>query len=329
MLPAQSTATSRQDFSAGEIQDPTTLSKTPSEEARHRHCTPLAQRRSSLPQLGDVRRGILAFGWSPILESQSTRVEVFGEIYVPRPSKCKHQEGDFSSEDGSATSGVEDNQAVEKREGRAQQRPNLAPLQATNVSNVEATSATPASEPPGCEHTVEDHIATAEQFADITSPASPLPQIKILPPTRSASSPRSLGTRLIRHNSAKQLRRKTSAYLRKPNSSERDVHLEPIVDDQLGAMVFGLDRLSSAKPAAAAPVEIPASVVSASRGDRIRLKIRSRTKSAKMKARKMILRKKILALILGKEVGKIVEPHLDAAAGASGGVLEAPGGVRS
>jgi hypothetical protein len=327
MLPAQSSALPRTEFSLSATQEPPTPSGTPSEKARHRHCTPLIQRRSSQPQLGDVRRGILAFGWSPILEPQSTPVEVLGEVVAPHASKCEHQGATSSSDGQSAKSEGADGQAIETRVSTAEQNPLSGPEKTATRGNEGPVLSKPALKTHDSKRIVEDHIAAAETLSVKPSPGLPLPQIKVSPPVGSACSPISLGTRLIRQNSAKELRQRPRAGLKKPYSSEEALYSRPVFNEEIDAMAFSLDKLRTPKPAPAAPVEIPASDASASRGDRLRLKIKSRTKPAVMKARKLVLRKKILALILGKEVSEIVEPHLNAAASGSGGVQGAPAGA--
>jgi hypothetical protein len=311
--------------------------------------------RRSSGQAEHTHRGFGYAEKSHAQEPQSTAVSVLGEVSAPHPSNCKHQ-GPGQPEQPN----TDEEDSVEEEEQSGKQDDPLADSEeaASEGSETESDSTVRVPSPTTSPEAPSGHKSSgkSEEPTTKSSQSSPTTSATDRPPSRQASplneTSGSLGTRALLGKSGKPpkmvsfwgVRSSEAPLLSASEASDGVVKQVPIEVPTSGGLptkdlpvgeqpTEGLPAVDlPALPAPALSFEVPAlpAVVPDlnNGGDkphakkRLRNKLKSKAVPKLAKARKLVLKKKILAVLLGKELTGILEPHLNTATSGAGGAVE-------
>lgn len=292
---------------------------------------------------GHTHRGFGQSEKSDIPEPQSTPVLVFGEVSAPHPSNCKHQ---GPGEPGQAQTDDEDTEEEEPEEIFSPKTVGREDVDEPSRSDHE--SSTNSTQQESDSVGLLGYITPSDGYAPAATLALPAPAILVSPPPETAGS---LGTRAILGTAGKAKMvsfwgADTSKSPAPVPGGDLDTLPQQVPTAQALTDILPADGLSKAGlpttdlPSVAAvplPLEIPAvpalpSVVENGADKphakkRVRRKLKQKAQPQVAKARKLILKKKILSKLLGKELAAILEPHLNAAT--SGAGMTADSGPRA
>lgn len=288
----------------------------------------ISLRRSSI-RLGHTHLGFRHIRKSPAPEPQSIQVQVLGELFAPHPINCKH---------------LGPNDKPDQSSGQDLQKNDEEPFQPTThepeTSEQKAEGRASAQESSSPSATETSQVCIVDE--NLTNPPTSIPihenpSIQVLPPPDSHSS---LGTKAIRTTAANQ---PDKMNIFKAGSSKTAVPSPGVVENSLATKPISPGGIRSLDlPVGSLPLDltslpqldISAVPVAGGLGNesnppharkRMRSKLKHTVKPQLAKARKLILKKKILSLILGKELTAVLQPHLNAATpGASGSADNGP-----
>lgn len=298
----------RHDQQAGGTKTPSSAASTHTEET--------SSVRTSFLRLDRVHWGFWQSGKASTPEPQSTQVEVFGEVSAPHPRNCEHQNGRDEADQQSQGS-----EQGESQEATETEQPDLE----TNQVLASARPLTDKSSLSGTdlpEHQAEeDQIASLERFSPVLPSRDEVPRIQISGPSPSNIS---LGTKVLTSPTSTPTREMKLPFF--GGAAEA----APPISDSANPVPLPKQGLSKVLPpdglpVAPVPLQFTTPVVPSAISDpgveknppharkRVRGKLKQKTKPKLVKIRKLVLKKKILSLILGKELTTIVEPHLNAA----------------
>lgn len=284
-------------------------------------------RRSSL-HLGHTHRGFGQSKRSEPPQPQSTPVLVFGEVSAPHPSNCKHKGPgipDKTQKENTETNKEEQSGVV----SQASSADKNAGIQQPSVGTSHSTFSKDKPDP----ESIGDGIAALERINPIATPTAPASDILASHPPE---TPSSLGTRAIL--GTVEERSKMVGFWGK-DTSKATPSVPAGVGDALPVQspvgeVFTTDLPVPGLPSISpAPVQLDVPTVPTvdlGKGvserphakKRVRRKIKTKVQPQVTKARKLLLKKKILSKILGKELTAIIEPHLNAATSGATDVVD-------